>query len=323
MSNEVRIRTPIVDVVVVGGANTDFVAKASRLPRPGETFSGEAFLEAPGGRGATQAVAAARLGCRSVLVSAVGNDRRGRTLVGQLDRESVRTTYVIEKARAETGAAVVHVDKSGEHQLLTVPGANRLLSDMDVERACGRIERARVVLAQLEVPASAVTVAFKWARGVGAKTILDPAPPVSLQSSLLSLVDVITPTAEDAKTLTGLTVRDRGSARRAAQILIDRGVGAVTIQAGSEGHLVVWKDGEHFLPRIAVESEDVTGAADAFAGALAASLARDRSLVEAATFAHAAAALSTKKVGAQAGLPREPEVREFVSQSSGAELQNT
>lgn len=323
MGNEVRVRTPIVDVVVVGGTNTDFVAKASRLPRPGETFPGEAFLEGPGGKGANQAVAVARLGCRSVLVSAVGNDRRGRTLVGQLDRESVRTTYVFEKSRAETGAAVIHVDKSGDHQISTVLGANRLLTDTDVERACGRVERARVVLAQLEVPASAVGVAFTWARAIGAKTVLDPAPPGSLQSSLLSLVDVITPDSEDAKALTGLAVRDRGSARRAAQVLLERGVGAVAIQAGTEGHLIVWKDGEHFLPRIVVESVDVTGARDAFAGALAASLARDRSLVEAATFAHAASALSTKKFGAQAGFPRDPEVREFLSQASGAELQKT
>jgi ribokinase len=322
MGNEVRVRTPIVDVVVVGGANTDFVAKASRLPRPGETFSGEAFLEGPGGKGANQAVAVARLGGRSVLVAAVGNDRRGRTLVGQLDRESVRTTYVIEKARAETGAAIVHVDKSGEHQVLTILGANRLLTDMDVERACGRIERARVVLAQLEVPPSAAAVAFTWARTIGAKTVLDPAPPVSLQNTLLALVDVLTPSAEDAKTLTGLTVRDRSSARRAAQMLMERGTGAVVIQAGNEGHLVLWKDGEHFLPKIAVDAVDVTGAADAFAGALATSLAKEKSLPDAAAFAQAAAALTVKKFGAQAGFPREAEVREFVSNQS-PELQRT
>ena len=323
MINEVRVRTPMIDLVVVGGTNTDFVAKASRLPRQGEAFSGEAFLEAPGGKGANQAVAAARLGSRVMLVSAVGNDRRGRTLVGQLDRESVRTTYVLEKPRGDTGAAVIHVDKAGDRQMLAVLGANRLLTAADVERACGRVGRARVVLAQLEVPVEAVAAAFTWARSVGAKTILDPAPAMSVQSSLLALVDVIKPNMDEAKALTGLAVRDRATARRAAQTLLDRGVGAVAIQAGTEGTVLMWKEGEHFLPRVSVESVDVTGAGDAFAGTLAACLAREKPLVEAATWANAAAAITTTKLGAQTAMPKEPELREFVNKTSGVELQKT
>jgi ribokinase len=310
---------PMFDVVVVGGSNTDFLARASRLPRPGETFSGETFIEGPGGKGANQAVAAARLGSRVAFISAVGNDRRGRTLVGQLDRESVRTTYVIEKSRGETGAAIVHVDKAGEKQVLVVPGASRLLDVNDVERACARIGKAKVVLAQLEVPVAAVAAAFKWARSVGAKTVLDPAPPVSLQNSLLALVDVIKPNSTEAKALTGMPVRDQATARKAAQALLARGVGAVAIQAGDEGNLVVWNDGELFLPRIPMDIVDATGAGDAFAGALAASLARDRSLTEAATLANAAAALATTKIGAQAGLPREADVRALVAKQTEVE----
>jgi ribokinase len=322
MINEVRVRTPMFDLVVVGGTNTDFVAKASRLPRTGETFSGEGFLEGPGGKGANQAVAAARLGARVVLVSAVGNDRRGRTLVGQLDRESVRTTYVLEKARGDTGAAIIHVDKSGDKQVVEVPGANRLLTASDVERACSRIGRTRAVLAQLEVPVEAVAAAFTWARANGAKTILDPAPAASLQSQLLTLVDVIKPNMEEAKALTGLAVRDRVTARRAAQMLLERGVGAVVIQAGLEGSLLLWKDGEHFLPRVTVDTVDVTGAGDAFAGAFAAGLAKDKTLVEAFTWANAAAGLATTKLGAQAGMPKEAELKEFLNRKS-LELQST
>jgi ribokinase len=323
MGNEVRVRTPISDVVVVGGTSTDFVAKASRLPRPGETICADAFLEGPGGKGATQAVAAARLGARVFLISAVGNDRRGRTLVGQLDRESIRTTYILEKGRADTGASVIHVDKAGEKQIVSVLGANRFLTAVDVERACGRIERARVVLAQLEVPVEAVTAAFKWARAIGAKTILDPAPPVSLQNSVLAMVDVIKPNAEEAKALTGLPVRDRATARRAAQMLLDRGVGAVAIQAGLEGSLLVWRDGEHFFSRIAIDSVDATGAGDAFTGALAAALAREKSLVDAVMFANGAAALATTKLGAQAGLPKEAQLKEFVSRTTTDETDET
>ena len=323
MINEVRVRTPIIDLVVVGAASTDFVARASRLPRQGESSTGEIFLEGPGGKGANQAVAAARLGSRVILVSAVGNDRRGRTLVGQLDRESVRTTYVLEKPRGDTGATVIHVDKSGEKQVLSIPGASRLLTASDVERACGRIGRARVVLAQLDVPAEAVAAAFTWARAIGAKTILDPAPAMSLQNSLLALVDVIKPNMDEAKALTGLAVRDRATARRAAQTLLDRGVGAVVIQAGAEGNLLLWKDGEHLLPRVLVESVDVTGAGDAFAGTLASCLAREKSLIEAVTLANAAAAIATTKLGAQTALPKEPELREFLNRMSGAELQKT
>ncbi len=316
MINEiVRVRDPIIDIVVVGGSNTDFVAKAGRLPKPGDASLGDAFLEGPGGRGANQAVAAARIGARVILISAVGNDRRGRTLVGQIERDSVRTTYIVEKSRGETGASVIHVDKSGDKQVSTVLGANRLLTAQDVERACGRVGRARVVLAQLEVPVEAVTAAFTWARAVGAKTVLDPTPATSLQSSLLSLVDVIKPNMDEAKALTGFAVRDRSTAKRAAQMLMERGAGAVVIQAGLEGTLVVWKDGEQFLARVPAETVDVTGAGDAFGGVLAACLAKEKTLVEAATWANAAAALATTKLGAQAGLPREPELRELVTKT--------
>jgi ribokinase len=170
-----------------------------------------------------------------------------------------------------------------------------------------------VVLAQLEVPLECVEAAFKWARGVGARTVLDPAPPIQLRDDLLSLVDVIKPNPAEAQVLTGMRVSDRGSARKAARMLLDRGVRAVAIAAGDAGNLLVSNSDEHWLPRLKVKAVDATGAGDAFAGTLALYLARGRPLAEAATFANAAAALKTTKLGAQTGLPRESDLGKFMS----------
>jgi ribokinase len=172
-----------------------------------------------------------------------------------------------------------------------------------------------VVLAQLEVRPECVEAAFTWARAVGARTVLDPAPPVQLRDELLSMTDVIKPNSAEAGVLTGIRVSDRGSARAAARALLVRGAKAIAITAGDEGNLIVWKDGEHWLPRLKVKAVDATGAGDAFAGTLALYLTRGCSLVEASKVANAAAALKTTKLGAQSGLPREPELREFLNRS--------
>src|SRR5687767_14066054 len=180
------------DVIVVGGLNSDFLARGSALPQPGETTSGDTFFSGPGGKGANQAVAISRLGGRVAMIGAVGNDTRGRDLIRALRSEGVDLERVLHIGRMQTGAAVIHVDAAGRTQILAVPGANHGLVAEDVRSALAGIasstvtsgERAfgrTVVLAQLEVPLECVEAACKWARDVGARTVLDPAPPVQLR----------------------------------------------------------------------------------------------------------------------------------------------
>jgi ribokinase len=303
------------DVIVIGGLNTDFTARGQSLPRPGETKDGETFVIGPGGKGANQAVAIARLGGRVALVGAVGDDERGRELVETARAEGVNVDHIRRIEKTPTGAAVIHVDKRAQKQIFAVPGANHSLAAAHVRDALGAMGPALVVLAQLEVPIECVDTAFRWARENGAKTVLDPAPAVPLSDNLLGIVDVLKPNGSEAGVLTGARVEDRQSARAAARKLMARGVGAVAIAAGDEGNLLMTGDSEHWMPRIKVHAVDATGAGDAFAGTLALSLARGRSLVEAATSANAAAALKTTRLGAQAGLPREDELRAFLARA--------
>lgn len=289
---------------MVGGLNTDYLARGTTLPTPGSTADGHTFLEAPGGKGANQAVAAARLGSRVALIGRLGADRRGDALYAALAAEGVDLRYVVRDDRDPTGVAVIQVDQKGQKQILAVLGANRMLTPVDVERASNVIRSTRVLLAQLEVPVETVLAAMRLGRASGARVILDPAPAAPLRDDLLQLLDVIKPNAQEAEVLTGIPVRDRESAAQAARQLLERGVRAAAVAAGDEGDLLVWSDGEEWLPRIPVDTVDRTGAGDAFAATLATVLAEGKLLVEAARMANAAAALATTAVGAQAGLPR-------------------
>jgi len=304
------------DVVVVGGINTDYLIRGESIPEPGETVEGEVFQQGPGGKGANQAVAVARLGGRAAIVGRVGRGLRGEGMVEALGEEGVDTQYVTRDQHSETGAAVIMVDRSGEKQILTAPGANLSLSIYDVLKAEPAIRAARVLLAQLEVPVAAIIEAIKIARANGVRVVLDPAPPRPLEKSLLKDIDLIKPNASEAKELTGIEVKDRQSARAAAERLLAEGVQAVAIQAGSEGNLLISSEGEHWFPRIPVESIDATGAGDAFAGAMALELARNKSLPEAAKFANVAAALATTKLGAQLSLPRAEDVQALLSKTA-------
>jgi ribokinase len=304
-------------VVVLGGVNNDYLVKGERLPQPGETLEGELFQEAPGGKGANQAVGVARLGCRVALIARIGKDERGTRMRDQLVAELVDITHLSRDDDAPTGVALIMVDHSGEKEILTAPGANRRLVDAHVAAAKTIITASKVLLVQLEVPLPAVKLALDLARAAGVKTVLDPAPAVPLSDDVLQLVDVIRPNSSEAETLTSVPIHDRTSATRAARVLLERGAGAAIVQAGESGNILVTPDEEHFLPRIPVESVDATGAGDAFAAALAASLAEARSLPEAAAFGSAAAALATTKLGAQAALPRREEVLRLLKHSAG------
>jgi len=306
-----------VDVVIVGGANTDYLVRGPSLPKPGSTIEGDEYQEAPGGKGANQAVAVARLGAKVALVARVGPDERGTAIISKLKSEGVDTREVSRDPTAPTGVALVMVDVDGEKQILTAPGANRRLTVRDVAHASELIANAPVVLVQLEVPLEAVEAAIRLARAAGARVLLDPAPVRQLSEELLQDVHVIRPNAAEAEVLTGIKVTDRASARKAAENLVRRGVGAAIIGAPG-GNLLLSAEGELWLDHLAVKAVDSTGAGDAFAGALAASTARGDDLPTAARFANAAAALKTTARGAQAGLPTREAVMRLFSESYAA-----
>ena len=306
-----RVSEANFDVVVIGGSNTDFLVRGATLPRPGVTLDGEVFQEAPGGKGANQAVAAARLGARVAFVGRVGADERGKRLVDQLASEGVDVRAVTIDPELATGVALIMVDAQGEKQIMTAPGANHRFSAQHATEASPIIARARVVLLQLELPLPAVEAAAGLARAAGARVLLDPAPSRPLLEELLRDVHVIRPNAAEAEALTGVQVTDPASARLAGNNLLRRGVGAAIVGTPG-GNLLVTPEQELWLPHYSVHAIDATGAGDAFAAALAVCLARGDELPVAARFANAAAALKTTRLGAQAGLPTNEQVLSFL-----------
>jgi len=303
----------VYDVVVVGKANVDYLVRGPRLPGPGQSVTGDAFHEAAGGKGANQAVGAARLGAKVALVARVGRDARGDTVIAALHDAGVETRFVTRDDQAPTGVGLCQVGASGEKQILSAAGANAKLSAACVRQAEEALGATRMVLCQLGVPLEAVEEAFRIGRGARALAMLDPGPPAPVPDSLIAQLDVIRPTASEAQALTGIAVRDRGQARAAAQDLLRRGARIAAVQAGEHGDVLLSHDQELWLPRFEVERLDATGAGDAFASALAVCLAEGRPLEEAGPFASAAAALATTVLGAQASLPRREAVLALLS----------
>jgi ribokinase len=303
-----------VDIVIVGGTNADYLVRGPRLPVPGETVSGESFQEAAGGKGANQAAGVARLGASVALVARLGADPRGDSLYRALQQDRIDVSHVTRDPDRPSGVALIAVDHAGEKQIIVAPGANGALSESDVEAARATIALAKVVVTGLEVPLSAVTAALRLGKAAGARTILDPAPARPISEELLRLVDVIRPNAAEAEALTDVKVTGAQSAAHCARILLARGVGAAIIAAGADGDLLVTREEQHLFPRLSVRSVDATGAGDAFVAGLAVAFAEGRSLVDAASFGHAAAAFSTTRIGARAGLPRREELAPLLAE---------
>jgi ribokinase len=303
------------DIVVVGGAYTDYMVRGSTLPTPGETVVGNEFLEVPGSKGSNQAVEAARLGARVAMVARVGADRRGDEIIESLKDEGVETRYMVRDSSAKTGISLIQINEQGKPQMMVALGANSSTTIEDVQQAAEAIKASKVLLTQLEVPLEVAMAAVRIGHEAGAQVIFDPAPVGGghLPDGLLQMVDVIKPDTKEAQAITGIHVHDRASARQAAQQLFKRGVKAASVQAGSQGDLLVWHDGELWLPRIPVKSIDATGAGDTFAAALAVALAEGRSFTDAGPFASAAAALATTRLGARPALPRRNEVMDLLS----------
>lgn len=303
-------------IVVIGSSNMDLVVKAPRIPSIGETILGGDFLMTPGGKGANQAVAAAKLGAHVYFVAKLGNDIFGEQSLTNFAKESIHTEYVIQTNEAPSGVALITVDHAGENVIVVAPGANGILSTEDVEKARPAIASSGALVAQLEVPLETVTFAGRLANRFGVPFILDPAPAQKLSPELLEMVDVLTPNETEARILTGIDVTDEDSARLAAGKLLAFGVKAVVLTMGARGFLLCDNKSTEFIPTEKVDAVDTTAAGDAFTGALAVGLARGRAFRDAALFANYVAALSVMKMGAQSSMPSAEQVESFIKQRS-------
>ncbi|GCE49383.1 ribokinase [Thermosporothrix hazakensis] len=303
------------EIVVVGGAYTDCMVRGSRLPAQGETVVGRTMLELPGGKGANQAVAAARLGGNVAFIGKIGNDPRGDAIAEAFLREGVDIRYLWRSSQEPTGMCLVMEDERDKRLMMLGLAAAHALTIADVRNAASLIRSAKIVMVQLEVSVEVVAEVMQLGWSAGAKIFFDPSPPLIFPDGLLRLVEVMKPDALEARAITGCKVTDQQTAREAAQKLLTKGVKLVAIEAGNKGNLLVWKHGEHWLPRLPVQICDRIGAGDAFAGALAVAFAEGQGMIEAGNFASTAAALTTTRIGARTALPTRRDVEEMMVQA--------
>lgn len=293
---------------MIGSSNTDMVIKASRLPVPGETVIGQEFMMNPGGKGANQAVAIARMGGSVSFITKTGNDLFGRQSVELYNAENIKTDYVFSDQDSPSGVAMISVDAFGENCILVAPGANAKLSTEDIEKARGEIEAAEILLMQLEIPMETVEYAAAIAHAKGVKVALNPAPAQTLSDKLLQCLYIITPNNTEAEMLSGIHVADWASARRAADTISKRGVQIVVITLGALGALVKEGDCYHEVDSEKVNAIDTTAAGDTFCGTLCVALSEGKCVVDAVKLACKAAAITVTRMGAQAAIPHRHEV---------------
>jgi ribokinase len=299
-------------IAVVGSSNTDMVVRTPGIPRPGETILGGEFIMAAGGKGANQAVAAARAGGEVTFIARVGDDIFGRRAMEGFIRDGIRVDHIVRDKRAPSGVALIFVAPDGENSIVVAPGANARLSPADIGRAANVITQAGILVLQLEIPLDTVTEAAKLASAAGVPVILNPAPARPLDDSLLARITILTPNETEAEFLTGISIRRKSDMMRAAIALLDKGVKAVLITLGAKGVFAATQEKMEVVPAFKVNPVDTTAAGDAFNGALAVALAENRPLFDAVRFAEAAAALSTTKPGAQPSLPARGDIEKFL-----------
>lgn len=290
-------------VLVVGSANMDMVVSCPRFPEPGETILTDELAMFPGGKGANQAVAAARLGGRVRFLGKMGDDVFRAQLLESLQADGIDTERVLVDADSSTGVALITVDGGGENQIIVVSGSNMRLTPEEIQAEHALFDEADVVLLQLEIPVETVERAAALAKAAGATVILNPAPACDLSETLLRQVDFLIPNESEASRLTGVRVTDRATAEIAARKLLGKGARHVVVTLGADGVLLVTAERVLHVPAREVYAVDTTAAGDAFNGALAFALAGGRGLDEALDFANGAAAYAVTRHGAQTSMP--------------------
>jgi ribokinase len=295
-------------IVVVGSCNTDMVIKADRLPVPGETILGGTFFMNPGGKGANQAVAAARMGGNVTLISKTGNDVFGKQSVMLYTAENIKTDYIFSDPKHPSGVALITVDAQGENCIVVASGANASLSPSDIDKASAEIESSDLILMQLEIPIETVEYVAEKAQKKDIKVILNPAPARALSDNLLKNLYIIIPNKSEAEILSGIKVTDIESAKLAANIISSKGVNIVVITLGSQGALIKEYDDFHFVDALKVEALDTTAAGDTFCGSVCVGLSEGKSILDSVKLAARAAAITVTRMGAQSSIPYRSEL---------------
>jgi len=295
-------------ILVVGSSNTDMVLRLPRLPRPGETLLGGEFQSVAGGKGANQAVAAARAGGDVTFLARVGNDSLGEAALAGFRNDGIDVSRIMRTEGKPSGVALIFVSEGGENSIGVAPGANGLLTPDDIRNAREAFEQTEIVLVQLETPIEGVEAAIALADELGKRVILNPAPAAELREDLLQRITILTPNETEAELLSGVKVTDRSSAECAGLELHRRGIGTVIVTCGADGAVIVTDQKPTWVETRKVTPVDTTAAGDVFNGALAVALGEGKSVVDAVRFANGAASISVTRHGAQPSAPRRAEI---------------
>lgn len=299
-------------ITVVGSVNMDLVFRTPRMPAVGETLLGHEFRQIPGGKGANQAVAAARQGADVSFIGAVGDDGFGDFSQQCLAKEGININHLARVAGVATGVAGILVEDNGSNSIVLAAGANATLNVNQIEAATSAIGAAQLLLCQLETPIATVTSAITIAHAQGVKVVLNPAPAQQLDPALLKQVDYLIVNETEASQLSGISVTSQASAQQASERLLDLGVGTVLLTMGGDGALITQTGSSEFIPAIKVDVVDTTAAGDTFVGAFAVGIANGLSVSDASREAQYTAALTVTKLGAQTSIPHRHEVLDFM-----------
>jgi ribokinase len=299
-------------IVVIGSSNIDLFMKVKNIPKPGETIIGGEIYKAFGGKGANQAVAAARTLSDVTFISSIGKDTEGVNVLNNLLNEGIDISKIEQKTTKPTGMALIFVDQYGENSIAVSSGANSDLSESDIIKHACVIKDADIVLVQLEIPLNTVKAALKIAKDNNVKVILNPAPALKIEDELYKYVSIIAPNIHEAESLTGIKIKSKNDALTASNVLFEKGVKNVIITNGVHG-VYICSEGEiEFIPSFPVKTIDTTGAGDVFIGVLASSIAKGFEISEAVKYANAAAAISVTRRGAQNSAPTMSEINAFL-----------
>ena len=298
------------NICVIGSLNMDLVVNVDTMPKPGQTIIGSNFKEVPGGKGANQAVAMARLNGNVTMIGKVGEDGFGQTLINSLKNDKVDTTY-IQTAKGATGVALITVDKNAQNSIVVSPGANFEVKEDDIDNNIEAIKNSDIVVLQLETPLDTIKYALNKAKELNKYTILNPAPAVKLDDEIIKNVDLLTPNETELEIISGVSIETEEDIQKASQIMIEKGVKELIVTLGSKGSLYINKEKSMFKKAYKVEAVDTTAAGDSYTGALAVALSQDKGMEEAMDFASKVGALSVLKEGAQSSLPTLEDVENF------------
>ncbi|MBW6409224.1 ribokinase [Clostridium weizhouense] len=300
------------NICILGSINMDFVFQIENMPKEGETILSNNFKKIPGGKGANQAVAARRSGANVYMIGKVGNDDNGRNMVEGFKKEGMNTQYISIDENETTGMAMIMVNKNGNNSIIVEPGANMKIDDKDIDNAEEAILNSDIVISQFETPEDIAIKAFKRAKELNKITILNPAPAKTISDELLKYTDMIIPNETEAQVITGVTVSDLETAKKAAKILIDKGVKYTIITLGEKGAAVVSKEDAEIVNAFKVNAIDTTAAGDSFIGGLSSKLCINElsfdNLTKAVKFGNMVSSLAVQKEGAQTSIPYLEEV---------------